>query len=451
MQGPDETWESLELRPSLLRSMRAQELQTPLEIQQKAIPLALGGRNLVAIAETGSGKTLAYGLPLMDRVKRYEEERGETDLRGSPLGLVMCPTRELADQVVRVLKDLAHETRLRVRGIYGGVPRARNRRDLEGALEILVSTPGRLERFCGEGMLNLSEVRWLVLDEADHLFEAGFQDELNTVLDRIHEDHRLWLFSATLPRQLERILGERFPDAETVRSRAAHKPVESVRTRQVQVSPKFKFEELIVALPGLRGPKGLIFANTKDRCAELAKRLRGQLENIFELHAGLDAVDRRKQLKAFREAPEGALVCTDVAARGLDIPDVTWIVNYDMPPSAAPYLHRIGRTARIGRRGEVLDFITPRDRALMETLRDRKVRRSQFKLDETEGEVRRRMRGEGGRGSGGGGRKGGRGRRDQGPGGGRKGGGGRGPGGSGGSGGRGQGGGRRGGKARGPR
>lgn len=372
----------LGLRSSLLESLEKGSFHAPLEIQELCIPEVLAGEDVVGISETGSGKTLAYALPMLHRIKALEEEKGVLGEKASPYGLVLAPTRELADQITRVLKTFAHKTRLRVRMIAGGVKRSRNSDDLKSAFELLVSTPGRLMRFVDQGRLKLDQVRVLVLDEADQLFEMGFLQELDSILGKVHEDRQLMMFSATLPKAVKQLIKDRFGEAKILQSKRAHKPVDSVSIRQIQVSPDLKFEELCTSLNHLKG-KGFIFTNSKGRCADVAKRLGEVGKGVCLLHAGLDVGERKKQLKAFSSSEGLILVCTDLAARGLDFVDVGWIVNYDMPKIPAHYLHRIGRAARLGRNGRVVDLVTSRDSEMIEKLRRRRVTKGQFALDES--------------------------------------------------------------------
>lgn len=371
----------LGLRPALLEALEEQGFSAPLPIQSKAIPPLLAGRDLVAIAETGSGKTYAYGLPMIQRLKILEEEQGRWTERGRPRGLVITPTRELADQVSRALKKLAHKDRLRIRCLTGGGERKSHRQELAAPLDILVATGGRLLRFVEQGLVKLEAVRFLVLDEADQLFEMGFVQELERVLSLIAAERQLACFSATLPRGVRHLVKERFAEAEILQTGGAHKPVSSLSFHQVQLSSRQKFEELMGSLKRLNG-RGLVFVNSRARCKELAERLEKRAVVVCQLHADLERAERTRSLRRFREDDGLVMVCTELAARGLDIPEVNWIVNYDMPRAPALYLHRIGRTARAGRSGLVIDFVTDRDKELVEKLRRRRVSKGAFELDE---------------------------------------------------------------------
>lgn len=376
------TFKELGLRESLLSSLAEHEFHTPLEIQERCIPLILAGKDIVGLAETGSGKTLAYGLPLLQRVKEHEDSYGMHTHAGAPIGLALAPTRELAEQVSKVLKSMAHATKVRVRSVMGGTKRAQSSKAIAGAFEILVCTPGRLLSLMEAKKIKLDFCSFLVLDEADQLFEMGFLKDLDSILEAMASQKQLLMFSATLPKAVRALIQERFAEAEVIQSRAVHKPVDSLQVRQIQVSHRYKFEELCQQLDRLRG-KGFVFTNSKGRCADVTAKLKelGQ-EQVACLHAGLERSERKDQLKSFREQGR-VLVCTDLAARGLDIEDLNWIINYDMPQAPAQYLHRIGRTARTGRKGLVIDLVTPSDAAMIQKLRDRRVRKTQFQLDES--------------------------------------------------------------------
>jgi ATP-dependent RNA helicase RhlE len=404
----DGPFESLGLRPSLLTSLERAGFTAPLEVQSLCIPKILARQALVAVAETGSGKTLAYGLPVMQLVKEREERAGRNEDERAPRALILTPTRELADQVTRVLKSFAHETRMRIRSLAGGVDRARQRRDLGGGCEILVATPGRLKRFMEQGRVSLAKVSQMVLDEADVLLEMGFLKEIEEIIGAAPAACQKLMFTATLPAAIEKVVAARFDGAEVLRTRAAHKPVDALEVKQVQVSPKRKLDELLSCLQRARpDDKVLVFANTKDRCARVAEGLAKLGEGLCVLHAGLEGADRRAQLKRFRSDRGRVLVSTDLAARGLDIAEITWVINYDMPRVPAHYLHRVGRTARVGRRGRVTDFVTPADGEMIETLRQRRVRKAPFELRESPGQVRGRSPDAGGPRRGPGGRRGG--------------------------------------------
>lgn len=381
MDNKTATFEQLGLRSSLTETMTAEGFAAPLEIQRRAIPKILAGLDVVGVSETGSGKTLAYGLAVFHRLKKSEELGHREKRQGRPQALIVTPTRELALQVSGVLKTLAHDTRLRVRLLIGGVERKRQRDSFAKAFEILVSTPGRLLRFAEEGRLHLSSVRMLVLDEADHLFEMGFLQELNSLLKRVPDTRQMLLFSATLPKPVEKILGERLKSPEIIRTKAAHKPVKNLRIEQLQVSNQFKKDELNRVLDRLKG-RGLVFANSKARCQETAKHLHHLGHPIASLHSGLRGPERLKEIKRFRSGKARILVASDIAARGLDIDNVAWIVNFDLPKNPTQYLHRIGRTARVGQKGRVINFVTHRDAKMVRLLREHRVRKAPFELRE---------------------------------------------------------------------
>lgn len=376
----------LGLQEALCAGLAEQSITEPLEVQRLAIPLLLRGENLVAIAETGSGKTLAYALPLFQRLREIEASEGACQWASAPRGLIMTPTRELSAQVFGVLKGLSHAARLRVRQLMGGTERSKNRRDLSGAFDILVATPGRLQKFIEARQLSLSDLRLLVLDEADQLFAMGFLQELEAVLAAIPQTPQLALTSATLPSTVKTIIQGRFEKVEIVQSRAAHKPVASLRREQIQVSPKFKREELIRVLGELQG-RGYIFCNSKARCDELADHLAGLGFAVARLHSELTGPERSKEFERFRSGEARLLVGTDLAARGLDVMDASFIINFDMPKEASQYLHRTGRVGRLGQRGQAIDLVSHFDQALVEALRVQRVRKSPFELKEAPGKA----------------------------------------------------------------
>ena len=374
-------WEKLGIGDKLVEAVDAMGLDAPTDAQRDAIPGVLNGEDLLFAAETGSGKTLAYFLPTIARLTAEEftvDKRDELRRPNRPRALVLVPTRELAAQVQAVAKELSHHAKLSVRGAFGGsdgVGKQRNTLKKGGAYDLLIATPGRFEKLWDLGDVHLSKCSVVVVDEVDTMLSQGFGAELEKVLRATTERENkatVVTTTATLTKAVRRAFGDRdsrderwrfLPELRTVETRGLHKATDRCRLELVDVVGKDKLEELLVVLK--RAPeKCLIFCNTVNSCraAEHFLSERNACET-FSYHGELNSREREASLQAFREG-DGALVCTDLAARGLDIPDVDHVVMFDFPRNPVDYLHRAGRTARAGKSGRVTALVAKADRVL---------------------------------------------------------------------------------------
>ena len=374
-------WEKLGIGDKLVEAVDAMGLDAPTDAQRDAIPGVLNGEDLLFAAETGSGKTLAYLLPTIARLKAEEfnvDKLDELRRPNRPRALVLVPTRELAAQVQAVAKELSHHAKLSVRGAFGGsdgVGKQRNTLKKGGAYDLLIATPGRFEKLWDLGDVHLSKCSVVVVDEVDTMLSQGFGAELEKVLRATTERENkatVVTTTATLTKAVRRAFGDRdarderwrfLPELRTVETRGLHKATDRCRLELVDVVGKDKLEELLVVLK--RAPeKCLIFCNTVNSCraAEHFLSERNACET-FSYHGELNSREREASLQAFREG-DGALVCTDLAARGLDIPDVDHVVMFDFPRNPVDYLHRAGRTARAGKSGRVTALVAKADRVL---------------------------------------------------------------------------------------
>jgi ATP-dependent RNA helicase RhlE len=360
----------LDLLPSLQGTLVAAELTTLTPIQAAALPDLLQRRSVVAIAETGSGKTLTYVLPILDRLKRMEDDGNRVELEGEPRAVVVVPTRELGEQVAKVFKTFTHDTRLRVRTVLGGQKSTHNRENVSGAFEVLVATPGRLEALLESKLLSFDAIRVIVLDEADQLLDEGFVEPVLAVLRRLPSLRQLMMFSATMSEEVERLVTRLFSDARIVRTEAQGKVVEALITRHVDVPDGDRLEALRPLLTGRPTGGTMLFANTREQCDRLEAWLQGSGLRCAVLRGNMDHVERRRNLAAFRAGELDLLIATDMGSRGLDIGHVDRVINVHLPHDLDNYLHRAGRTARAGRGGEVINLVTPRDAPLMMALGD---------------------------------------------------------------------------------
>lgn len=357
------------LLSSLLSTLKEKEFKTPTEIQLKAIPALLGGRSLVGIAETGSGKTLSYALPLLNHVKNYETEEAAISVSGQPRAVVVVPTRELGEQVAKVFKIFTHQTRLRVRTLLGGTALDVAKKNVSGPLEILVATPGRLVQLLDRSLVKLGDTRILVFDEADQMLDQGFINAAHRIVKETKPDRQMILFSATISSSVEKLIQSLFSDAEVIRSQGSRKTVPTLTTenKTIKDGRRFPILEKILAQEVEGGT--IIFTNTREQCDKLANEL-SESEISCTIYRGeMDKIERRSNLRAFREGRVSLLVSTDLASRGLDVEHVGRVINYHLPQQIENYIHRVGRTARAGRKGLVINFVTERDQPLMDEVK----------------------------------------------------------------------------------
>lgn len=362
------TFADLDLLPSLQATLTERELTVPTEVQRRTLPALLQGRSVVGVAQTGSGKTLAYVLPVLDRLKRLEDEGSSVAHAGRPRAVVVVPSRDLGEQVTRVFKLFTHTTRLRVRSMLGGTKREVSRSNVSGEFEVLVATPGRLTQALDDSLLYLADVRVLVFDEADQMLDAGFLPAAKRIAGACPPARQMALFSATVPPQVQELITQLFADAELIRGGEAHRVVKTLVTSN-RLAPDGKRGPLLdrVLAESVAGGT-LFFTNTREQCDALGEELRARGLTCAVYRGEMDKQERRTNLQAFRDGEVRFLISTDLASRGLDIDHVDRVVNYHLPQKLENYLHRVGRTARAGRAGLVVNFVTERDRRLMEQL-----------------------------------------------------------------------------------
>jgi ATP-dependent RNA helicase RhlE len=330
----------------------------PTEIQKQAIPVILAGRDVLASAETGSGKTAAYALPIIQMIKGTSERK--------PRVLVLVPTRELALQVQSQFERFSDNSGMRSVVVYGGTGYEKQTRILRRGVDVIVATPGRLFDHIERGNADLSKVSMLVLDEADRMLDMGFMPQVRRIVDETAEKHQTLLFSATINKQVERSAIEFLSNPVTVNINSTQLEPSAIEQRVYHVSELEKdalLMQLIKEQPVTNSV--LVFARTRHKAAKIRKKLCAGDIRAEEIHGDISQSQREKTLARYREGQFSVLVATDIAARGLDIPSISHVVNYDLPNSAADYVHRIGRTGRAGRSGVALSFVCADQRHLM--------------------------------------------------------------------------------------
>lgn len=353
------------LSPAVLEGIETAGYETPMPIQTEAIPAILEGRDVVGCAQTGTGKTAAFLLPIIELLHTQGKAR-----RYRPRALVLSPTRELAAQVVEHFETLAKGTSLKATVITGGVDIGPQEVALGEGVEILVATPGRLREHLDRGGLMFSELQILVLDEADRLLDAGFLPDVRHIIDRLPERRQTLLFSATMPLEIEQLAHAILNHPQRIQV-GLIQPRDTIREEFYPVSENQKTDLLKALLSSEENLGSLIvFVRTRARAASLAPLL-GEVTGLptGELHGDLEQHQRNDTLEAFRSGSLRVLIATDVASRGLDIANVTHIVNYDVPNTPEDYIHRIGRTARADRSGVAYTLVSSRELALAEKIR----------------------------------------------------------------------------------
>lgn len=366
------TFLELQLDADVLRAIDSLGFEEATPIQAQTIPLLLAGHDVLAQAQTGTGKTAAFALPLVQQV---DTSRREVQ------ALVLAPTRELAVQVAQAIHDLGSTRNVAVLPVYGGQAYDRQLRGLRAGVHVVVGTPGRVMDHIRRGTLDLSTVRTVVLDEADEMLDMGFVEDIEFILNQVPEERQVALFSATVPRRVESLIRRylREPKRVTIAQDTATAP--QTRQMYVVVQQRDKLEALTRILDLESPSSAIVFCRTKREVDELAATLDGRGYTSVAIHGDIAQAQRERLLLAFREGRSELLIATEVAARGLDIPDVTHVFNFDIPDDADAYVHRVGRTGRMGRKGDAVTFVTPREmrqlqyieRAIRKNLREIRI------------------------------------------------------------------------------
>lgn len=358
---------SLNLDPQILKAVEETGYTTPTPIQQQAIPLVLNGCDLMAMAQTGTGKTAAFTLPLLQRLLP-QANTSASPAKHPIRALVLAPTRELAIQVEESVKTYSKHVALRSTVVFGGVDIKSQKPDLMKGVEILVATPGRLLDHVESRNLQLNQVQVLILDEADRMLDMGFMPDLKRILALLPKQRQTLLFSATFSDDIKKLAGDFLQNPVTVEVARRNTAAETVKQSVMMVSQDNK-RDVLSALIRARGvPQVLVFTRTKLTAARLAKHLERDGINADAIHGDKSQQERMKALEAFKEGKITALVATDVAARGLDIDQLPLVVNYELPPNAEDYVHRIGRTGRAGASGEAISLIAEDEERLLQDI-----------------------------------------------------------------------------------
>jgi ATP-dependent RNA helicase RhlE len=328
----------------------------PTPIQQQAIPLVLEGRDVLGLAQTGTGKTAAFMLPILQRLTRGPLRR--------PRALIVAPTRELAEQIHQTAMALGGRTKVRSTAIYGGVGKGPQISAIKRGTEIIVACPGRLLDHIGAGDIDLSTIEVLVLDEADRMLDMGFLPDIRRLLRHVPADRQTMLFSATMPPDIKRLADEILKDPELVQVDIIA-PAKTVSHALYPVPETLKSKLLHSMLEQTRTSRVLVFTRTKHRAKRLADDLNKRGYRVAALQGNMTQNKRQEAMNGFRGGKYDILVATDIAARGIDVSEISHVVNYDMPDTVDAYTHRIGRTGRAEATGEAVTFAVADDEAMV--------------------------------------------------------------------------------------
>ena len=344
-------------RDSLLAAITAAGFETPMPIQAGCIPPALEGKDVIGLAQTGTGKTAAFALPIIQRLARGHEMGA----------LVLAPTRELAQQITAMFHELGEPCGIRVATVVGGIPMLKDYKALVSWPNVLVATPGRLIDHIESGNVELSDVKVLVIDEADRMHDMGFIPQIRKILAALPAERQTLMFSATMPRDVERIARRHMRDPERIQIGRRSAPAERAQHQLFRINEEDKPACLLDLLEKSEG-RVLVFARTKRGVDRIARGVKARHRDSVRLHSDRTQPERDEAMAGFRGGKYRILIATDIAARGLDIADIEHVINYDFPQSAEDYVHRIGRTARVAATGLATSFVTRQDRRYLADL-----------------------------------------------------------------------------------
>ncbi|MCX7770646.1 MAG: DEAD/DEAH box helicase [Proteobacteria bacterium] len=344
-------FEDLGLSRQLVEPLYELGFEEPTPVQKEAIPLILTGKNLIVQAPTGTGKTMAFALPILERLKKQK----------NPYAIVIVPTRELCIQVAQEINKVSSDKRAFAVPIYGGQSIENQIRALKKGVQIVVGTPGRLIDHINRKTLNLQEIKCVVLDEADEMLDMGFEEDIKEILNFVPEDCQRLLFSATMPQEIIAISRKYLKDAERISLSRENIIVPNIKQIFYEVRENEKLDVLTKILDTEIEDQVLIFCHTKKETDEVAYALKNRGYSADALHGDYSQAQRERVMGKFRKKDINILVATDVAARGIDISDVSHVINYSIPQNPESYVHRIGRTGRAGREGVAITFVTPHE------------------------------------------------------------------------------------------
>lgn len=370
------SFETLGLGPNLLRSIGEVGYTEPTPIQEAAIPMIIEGNDVIGIAQTGTGKTAAFTLPMLETLERLTSDSSR---RGKTRALVLSPTRELVVQIHDNVSAYARHLSLKVANVYGGVNEAPQKKALREGVDLVIATPGRLMDLMGQGCADFSGLEYFVLDEADRMLDMGFLPNIRKIVrDLPKKGRQTLLFSATLSRDIEKLTQEFLHRPKTVEIGKRTNPADTVRQCIHEVPKSAKLSLLKHLLQDNELYSVLVFTRTKHGADRVARQLSKAKIPTAAIHSNRSQNQRARALQDFKDGKTRVLVATDIAARGIDVEGITHVINFDFPPHAEDYVHRIGRTGRANSAGEAISFITPEDHGPLRLL-ERKIRKTIYR------------------------------------------------------------------------
>ena len=355
---------TLGLAEPLLRALATENYTVPTPIQAQAIPLILAGRDILGLAQTGTGKTAAFGLPLLQHLSKERKAYAPK----SPRALILAPTRELAVQIDESLRTYGRHLKLRHAVILGGVNQHRQVQVMRGGVDVLVATPGRLLDLISQKHVHLNTVSMLVIDEADRMFDMGFIRDVRKIVSRVPRERQSLLFSATMPDEVAHLVAEVLRDPVRIDVSPKTVTADKIEQRVYFVPAQDKRPLLNTLLADASMKRVIVFTRTKHGANKVAENLEKAGHRAAAIHGNKSQNARQKALEDFRLGRSRVLVATDIAARGIDIDDVTHVVNFELPDVAESYVHRIGRTARAGSAGIAIAFCDPSERPSLKAI-----------------------------------------------------------------------------------
>ncbi len=346
----ENTFEQLGIKNDITKALKENGFENPFPIQEKSIPLILKGIDMIGQAHTGTGKTAAFSLPILTKIKQ----------KGPIQALILVPTRELAIQVTNELNKFSKYVGIRTVSIYGGQSISIQLDQLRRGIQIVVATPGRLIDHIKRGSIQLEEVKYVVLDEADRMLDMGFIDDIKFILFYVNENRQTCLFSATMPAEIVRLAKEYMNNYEEIRLNKEEVTLETIDQSYLIIRENEKFKHLCDFIRKRdKNQQTIVFVSTKQRTEKILRELREEGFRATTIHGDLSQKQRDNAIFRFRKQTDDILVATDIAARGIDVPSVGHVINYDIPEDPMTYFHRIGRTARAGAKGRAISLVSP--------------------------------------------------------------------------------------------
>ena len=349
------------LSSEILKTIKMLGYKNPTEVQEKTIPLVLEGKDIIVKSQTGSGKTASFGIPLCEKVKLENKK---------PQALILTPTRELAVQIKEDISNIGRFKKVKCTAVYGKEPISIQKNQLKQRVHIVVGTPGRTFDHIRKGNLDLSDIKYLIIDEADKMLNMGFIDQVEDIIKEITNDRITMLFSATLEERIEKLCKRYMNHPEKIEISKKNVTTDIIEQEYYKVDHSKRFNTLTKVIYAEVPDSAIIFCNTKVEVGNVANKMRNKGFNVNALHGGMDQKDRLYTINDFKRGKFQFLVATDVAARGIDVEEITHVINYEVPVEKESYVHRIGRTGRAGHKGKSITFVSDYEKRMFNEIEE---------------------------------------------------------------------------------